>query len=252
MLVCILAAAAAVGVVIASAWGFRKIPGDAQLEGETPRHSGSMLSALFLVAFAIAIVVPWSTADAARQNTYAESRAAVEASWSATGLPAAEAGPIQAQLRDYVRFVVTKEWPLMASGELTPEGWSRLRKIRTEVIGLSVTTDDARDRRNDVLQQLSALSAARTQRVADAKAGPPFGLHVLTILTGLAVIIFPFMAGERPPAKTVVPLAVMAALLGMGIYLAFNISHVFAGGLAVGPDAFDVALQELRRISGGG
>jgi hypothetical protein len=252
MLICILAAVAAVGVVIASAWAFRRIPGVAGIEGETPRHSGSMLSSLFLVAFAIAIVVPWSTADSARQNTYAESRAAVEASWAAAGLPAAEAGPIQAQLRDYVRFVLAREWPLMARGKLSQEGWSRLQKIRTEVIGLSVTNDDARDRRNDVLEQLRALSAARTQRAADAKAGPPFGLHILTILTGLAVIVFPFMAGERPPARTVVPLAVMAALLGAGVYLAFNISHVFAGGLAVEPDAFTAALQELQRISGGG
>jgi hypothetical protein len=252
MLICILSAAAAVGVVIASAWTFRRIPGDGPLEGETPGHAGSMLSALFLVAFAIAIVVPWSTADSARQNTYAESRAAVEASWSAAGLPVAEAGPLQAQLRDYVQFVLDKEWPLMAKGKLSQDGWSRLQKIRTEVTGLSVTSDDARDRRNDVLEQLRTLSAARTQRAADAEAGPPPGLHILTILTGLAVIVFPFMAGERPPTRTLVPLAVMAGLLGIGVYLAFDISHVFAGGLAVGPDAFDTALQQIQRLSGGG
>jgi hypothetical protein len=140
----------------------------------------------------------------------------------------------------------------MAREKLSPEGWSRLQKIRTQATGLSLTSEDARDSRNDLLDQLRALSAARNQRAADAKAGPPFGLYALTILTGLAVIVFPFMAGERSPGKKILPLLVMAALLGIGVYLTFNISHVFAGGLAVQPDAFNAALQELQRISEGG
>ncbi|MFD2352725.1 hypothetical protein ACFSTC_30725 [Nonomuraea ferruginea] len=40
-----------------------------------------MLSALFLLVFAIAVIVPWTTADAARQNTQVESRAVADAYW---------------------------------------------------------------------------------------------------------------------------------------------------------------------------
>ncbi len=52
--------------------------------------------------FAIAEVVPWTTADAARQNTYDESRAIVQAYWSASGLPGPARDRVQNELRGYV------------------------------------------------------------------------------------------------------------------------------------------------------
>lgn len=255
MLVCILAAASAVAVVIVASLVFRKLSGDPkddERDGETPRHAGAMLSALFLLAFAMAIVVPWTTADSARQNTYAESQAVVEAYWSAAALPAPASGQVRTELRDYVQFVLGREWPLMAKQRLSQEGWSRLDRLRTHVTGLRVTGDDARDARADVLAEIRNLSTARHQRAADATAAPPVGLLILTILTGLAVIIFPFLTGARPRGMDMAPLLVMAALLGVGVYLAFNISHVFSGGLAIEPDAFTAALREFQRISGGG
>jgi hypothetical protein len=255
MLVCILAAASAVAVVIVASRVFRKPSGDpkpGETDIETPRHSGAMLSALFLLVFAMAIVVPWTTADSARQNTYAESQAVVEAYWSASALPAPASGQVQAELRDYALFVRDREWPLMAEKRLSKDGWSRLDTLRTHVTGLRVTSDDTRDARAAVLGELRNLSAARYRRAADASATPPAGLLLLTIVAGLAVIIFPFVAGARPRGKALAPLVVMAALLGVGVYLAFNISHVFTGGLTVEPDAFTAALQEFQRTSGGG
>ncbi|WP_405147099.1 DUF4239 domain-containing protein [Sphaerisporangium sp. NBC_01403] len=251
MLVCVLAVAAAVGVVAIAAFLFRRLGNgtdDLVPDGPSAGHAGSMLSSLFLLVFAIAIVVPWTTADAARQNTYAESQAAVETYWSAARLPAPGGAQLQQQVRDYVGFVLNKEWPLMASGRLSVEGASRLEALRTQAAGLIVKDDDAKAAKSDVLDEVRDLSAARRQRAADARATPPAGVLPLTILTGLIVIVFPFMAGARPRGKTLAPLVVMAALLGFGVFLTWQISHVFASGLSVGPDAFSAALSEFDRI----
>jgi hypothetical protein len=40
----------------------------------------------------------------------------------------------------------------------------------------------------------------------------------------------------------------MAALLGVGIFLAFDISHVFTGALRVKPDAYTAAQQQFQQI----
>jgi hypothetical protein len=255
MLVYILAVGAAIGVVVIAAVLFRRLGRDTEdrePDGATAGHAGAMLSALFLLAFAIAIVVPWTTADSARQNTYAESQATVDAYWSTAGLPAPAAQQLQAELRDYVRFVLDREWRLMANGRLSLEGWSRLDTMRAQVTGLSVKGDDAKSARQTVLEKIRDISAARRQRAADAKSSPPAGLLAMMVLTGLAVALFPFLAGARPSGLTVVPLMVMAGLLGIGIYMAFDISRVFDGGLAVRPDAFTAALQEFQRVTVGG
>jgi hypothetical protein len=248
MLVCAFAVVAAVGLVAGSAFLFRKLARGKTGDETSSGHAGAMLSSLFLLVFAIAIVVPWTTVDSARQNTYTESQAAVETYWSAAALPAPAGAEVQAGLRDYVGFVVDREWPLMEAGRLSPEGSWRLDSLRTQVAALNVTDDDARGAKGTALDRLADLSAARRQRAADAKATPPAGVMLLTIVTGAVVVIFPFLAGARPRGLALVPMLAMAVMLGVGVYLAWDISRVFTGGLAVTPDAFTSALQEFQRI----
>lgn len=253
MLAPVLAIAAAIAVVALAAFLFRKLDrgvDDRDPGGPSVGHAGAMLSALFLLVFAIAIIVPWTTADAARENTYTESQAAVEAYWAAGRLPYPAAGMVQTELRDYVGFVIEQEWRLMASGNLSPEGAARLNTIREQVAGLQVKGAEAEESKAAVLEQVQNLSSSRRQRAADAQATPPTGILVLTVVTGLVVLLFPFMAGARPRGASLVPMLTMAALLGIGIFLTFDIVRVFDGGLAVRPDAFTAALQEFQRISG--
>ncbi|NUW38967.1 bestrophin-like domain [Nonomuraea rhodomycinica] len=249
-----LAIAAAVGVVALTALVYRMTgrgEDDRQPDGPSAGHAGAMLSALFLLVFAIAVIVPWTTADAARQNAQAESQAAVDAYWAAAALPGTAPGLVRAGLRDYVTFVVGDEWPAMEQGRMHPVGTERLDALRARVAAIATDDDDAKDAKDAVLDHVAAVSAARSQRAADAAATPPPGLLLLTILTGIVVIVFPFLAGARPRGMALAPLVAMAALLGFGTYLTWDISHVFAGPLAVGPDAFKAALQEFARIGGG-
>src|SRR3954454_7805394 len=83
---------------------------DGAPDGPTASHAGAIISALFLLIFAISVIVPWTVADSARQNTYAEANALVEASWVAGGLPAADAASTRAALRGYAQFVADDEW----------------------------------------------------------------------------------------------------------------------------------------------
>ncbi|MEV4110210.1 hypothetical protein [Nonomuraea sp. NPDC049695] len=254
MVAYLLSILAAVGAVALTALVFRKVKRageDRDPNGPSAAHAGAMLSAMFLLVFAIAIIVPWTTADAARLNTHAESQAAVDAYWAASGLPGTAPQDVRRALRDYVTFVVRDEWPLMGEGRMDPVGAARIDELRGRVTDLPVSGDQQEAAQTSVLGYLSTLSAARAQRTADAAATPPRGLLVLTILTGALVVVFPFLAGARPKGLAMLPLVATAGLLGFGTYLSWDISHAFAGPLAVGPQAFQGALQEFARIGGG-
>ncbi len=254
MLVCAFAVIAAVGLVALAAFLSRRFghgTDDRDPGGASAGHAGAMLSSLFLLVFAIAIVVPWTVSDSARQNTYAEAQTAAEAYWSAAGLPAPADLQVQQVVRDYVGFVVDKEWPLMAEGRLSPKGDVRLEALRTQVAALQVTDDEAREAKSAVLERLGDLSGARRQRAADATAALPPAVLALTIVTGVVIILFPFLAGARPSGAALLPLITMTVLLAVGVYLAWSISHAFTGGLAVEPEAFTGVLQEIQRLAAG-
>jgi hypothetical protein len=255
MVASIVAAIAAAGVVAVAAFLYRKRglgADDHEPSGATSGHAGSMLSALFLLSFAIAIVVPWTASDVARQNTYTESQAAVDAHWAAARLPAPLGPQVQTELRDYVRFVLDTEWPMLAHGRLAEEGWQRVARVREQVSAFTTDDADQQEAKTLVLEHVRALSEARRVRGADAQSRPPAGLLALTVVTGLVVVVFPFMAGARPRGAAMVPLVVMAGLLGTGVYMVFDIVSVFDGGLAVEPEAFTSALTELQRVPAGG
>jgi hypothetical protein len=245
----ILAAIAAVVLVVIAALVFKKYgKHDDEPDGPTAGHAGAMLSALFLLVFAIAIIVPWTTADSARQNTYAEAQSLSEAYWTAGSLPAADRQVVRDGIIDYARFVTDKEWPQMAGGALSDAGWQKLDAVRVAVRGMQFTGDDAKTIRDNLNERLREVSAARQQRTVDAETKLPSGVLVLTVITGVVMIIFPFLAGARPRGWVTAPLVVMAIMLGISVYIVFNIDHTFAGGLGVGPDAFTSALRGFSRI----
>ncbi|MGI8329054.1 hypothetical protein ACRYCC_03760 [Actinomadura scrupuli] len=245
----LLAACAAVALVVIAALAFRKYgTHDDEPDGPTVGHAGAMLSALFLLVFSIAIIVPWTTVDAARQNTYSEAQSLSEAYWTAGGLPPAERQVIRTGITDYVRFVTGQEWRQMGSGRLSEAGWQKLDAVRVALRGMRFTDDDTKAVRDNVGERIREVYAARRQRTVDARAGLPSGVLVFTVITGLVMIIFPFLAGARPRGMALAPLVVMAMMLCICVYTVFHINHTFTGGLAVGPDAFTSALQGFARI----
>jgi hypothetical protein len=207
-----------------------------------------MISALFLLIFAIAVIVPWTVADSARQNTYAEANALVEASWMAGGLPPADAASTRMALRDYARFVAEEEWRVLKRGNLDQRGWNRLDELRAALARLQLEDEDQQIARDGIETQLQSVYAARRQRAVDADATLPGGVLVLTVFTAALVLIFPLVSGARPRRWIWAPYALLAVTLGIGVYLVFAINHTFSGPLGVDPTAFTSALQELGRI----
>jgi hypothetical protein len=192
--------------------------------------------------------VPWSTNDTARQNTYAEAQALVEGYWQANRLPVAEATTVHDDLRGYTTFVINDEWPVLAHGDVSQQGWTMLDGLRANLMSLDYTEKNYSDADTAVLNQVSDVYAARRQRAVDAAAGLPEAVSIFAILTGLLVVLFPFLVGVRPQGRALVPLIITAALVGAGLFLIVDNNHVFSGGIAVSPEAFRSALTEMQRI----
>jgi hypothetical protein len=248
---CVLAALAAVALVgvidfAAAKMGRGKI--DVAPDGVTGGHAVNLIRALFLMSFAIGLIVPWTTNDTARQNTYAEAQALVEAYWQANRLPVAEATIVHDDLRGYTTFVINDEWPVLANGDVSQQGWTMLDGLRANVMGLNYPEKSYSDADTAILNQISDVYAARRQRAVDAAASLPEAVSIFAILTGLLVVLFPFLVGVRPQGRALVPLIITAALIGAGLFLIVDNNHVFSGGIAVSPEAFRSALTEMQRI----
>jgi hypothetical protein len=160
-----------------------------------------------------------------------------------------EATIVHDDLRCYTSFVINDEWPVLANGNVSQQGWTMLDALRGNLMSLDYTEKNYADADTAVLDQISNVYAARRQRAVDAAATLPEAVSVFAILTGLLVVLFPFLVGVRPQGRALVPLAITAALIGAGLFLIIDNNHVFSGGIAVTSEAFKSALQEMQRIT---
>ncbi|GAB3691802.1 hypothetical protein GCM10027589_57760 [Actinocorallia lasiicapitis] len=221
---------------------------DDEPDGPTASHSGAMISALFLLVFAIAVIVPWTVADSARQNTYAEAQSLVEAYWAAGDLPGAEADSTREALREYTAYVAGPEWRSLRNGRLGADGWPMLDDLRAHLGELSYKDKQQAGALDSVEGHLEEVFAARRQRAVDAEAALPGGVLALTAVTALLVLAFPLLSGAKPKGWVWVPYALLALSLAVSVQLAFSINHTFKGPLGVSADAFETAQQEFTRI----
>lgn len=245
----ILAALAALALVALVAVVFKKYgQDDDEPDGATASHTGAIISSLFLLIFAIAVIVPWSVADEARKNTAAEAQALTETYWDSAGLPPIERQQVRDDIKGYLHVVIDREWKEMKRGHLSQDAWHKIDVLRLRLAGFNFKAKDISDIRDDALERMREVSNARRQRATDVTSTLPVGVLLFTVLTGLVMIVFPFLVGARPKGMPLVSLFIMAAMLGVGIYLVFDINHAFKGALGVDPAAFKSALQEIARI----
>ncbi|GAA1539372.1 DUF4239 domain-containing protein [Actinomadura kijaniata] len=247
----VVAALAAIALVVLAAVTFRRFGrADGEPEGATAGHAGAMLSALFLIFFAIALIVPWTSSDEETKTNAAAAQSLVEAYWDTTLLPAADRGPVREEIRGYLRYVRDREWPRLADGadSLDAEGWRRLDALRTRLAGVRTTDEQMKDARDDAVERVREVYSARRQTAANLGDVLPASVLVLTILTGLLMIVFPWLAGARPAGMPLVLLGVMAAVLGVSLSLCLDLNNLFGGSFTVRPDAYTDALAEVARI----
>src|SRR5437868_245847 len=225
MIAYMLVAICAVGVVLLAA-KYTKGAEDADPGGPTTGHAGPMISALFLIAFAIAIIVPWTSADSASANTYAESQAIAETYWSAGELPAAVGPKVRADLIAYVKQVQGPEWKQMIDdGTLTSEAWTSLENIRREVIAEVPKTDDERAVRSAVLDRVREDAAGRFQsrrhgamgRCQSRRRGA-MGARALLVIIGAALVV-PLGAPEAEAGPGITICVVVGVDVLVGLHL---------------------------------
>jgi tRNA(Ile2) C34 agmatinyltransferase TiaS len=92
------------------------------------------------------------------------------------GYPDALRSELQAELRDYTRYVVEKDWPAHRNGIVLMGGEHRLEVIRSTLMAYEPTTKTRDLLQSELLRYLDAMTIAREQRLAAVTASIP---HVL-------------------------------------------------------------------------
>lgn len=204
---------------------------------------------VYAIIIAIAAIALWEPRGDADQASSREAADIAEVHWAARTLPG---GPeVQRLATDYTRIVIEKEWPVLSERhESLPEAQRALDTLRTKVeaiqpVGEAQATSyrQARDR------ILDAYDARRT-RISAADEAMPALLWPVLIIGGLISVGFLYVFGLERTFPNAAMMAILGAAVAMLLFLLYQMEFPYSRGLAVQPEAFETALEQMG-VTGG-
>ena len=208
----------------------------------------AIVSVIYAVLLALVVVAVWEDFGAARETTESEANELATVFRLAHGLPA----PLQTQIRGqatlYARAVVDEEWSAMSRGQTSPRAVAALNELWEEYEEWEPRTPRQNVIYQESLDALRELSNDRRHRLLESRDGIPGLMWVVLVFGGAVTIIFTYFFGIENQRVQALMTTLLAAEIGLVLFLISALNYAFNGDLQVRPEAFDNVLQDMSKI----
>jgi hypothetical protein len=208
----------------------------------------AVVGVIYAVLLGLVVITAWNSADQAKANTYTECNMLSYLDWYGNSLPQPEHSEVQGLLRQYATLVITSEWSAMAHHQSSPQAWAVYQQLHKIVATDQPTTPAAAARYQSAVDAADQLGAARRERLNQAAQGIPGLLWAALIMGGAITVLFAFLFGMKSIVIHALVMFSITLLIGGLLLVIYELNFPFGGGLQVGPDAFQLALQRLQTV----
>jgi hypothetical protein len=157
-------------------------------------------------------------------------------------------GRLQDGLRDYTRFEIDRDWPLMRRGIVPTEGTHRLQVFMDELLAFRPADRGEETLHAETLHQLNELLNLRRARLESATVGIPPVLWWVVGIGALIGVLLIAMLDMEVHVHLILGGA-LSLFLGLVIFLIADLDNPFRGEVSVTPDAFRQVYTSLMQPS---
>jgi hypothetical protein len=165
---------------------------------------------------------------------------------AADGYPDPVRTELKAELRDYTRYVIDKDWPAHRRGLVLMGGEHRLQAIRRTLLSSEPTTKTREALQNEMLSYLDGMTVAREQRLSAVTAAIPGVLWYVVLIGAFLTVMFMWML-HMSLASQILLGGVTALFLGIMLFLIFAMDRPLRGAVSVTPDSFQSVYEQVMK-----
>ncbi|MFI9550898.1 bestrophin-like domain [Nonomuraea endophytica] len=208
-----------------------------------------IIGTLFAISVGLVVVASWNQVNSATQTSSTEASNLVDVYWYSRSLPEPQREKLRRLADEYTTTVIRHEWPLMAEQRtLSPAAWRSVEQLRAFFQTIEPTTSAASTRYGQAMSRIQAVLDARRTRAQMADTGVPPLLWIALAGCGLTVVVPAVVCGGPVRKVHITMAAVVGGLVGMVLFLVYQLDFPFSGGVTVSPAAFEQALDRFASI----
>jgi Protein of unknown function (DUF4239) len=153
---------------------------------------------------------------------------------------------LRSQLRDYVHYVLEKDWPAHRNARVLVGGDHRLQAIRKTLFSYEQTAKPQEALHGEMLRYFNTMNVSREQRLGAVSSSIPDVLWYVVIIGSLVTIVFLWMI-HMDLIQQVILGGTSAFFLGLTTFLIYAMDHPLQGGVGVGPEPFQAVYDSAMK-----
>jgi hypothetical protein len=204
------------------------------------------IGVMYGVLLAFVVIAASDSLDNGRNITYTEANELANVYWLSRGLPQPQGAAIQGLALNYAHTVIDTEWPLMGKGESSGQAQLLLDQMRDDVLRFNPRSLQQQVIYEQALTSVNALSAARRDRLVAMNETISEPVWIVLIIGGVITVGFCLLFGLQNKIVHAGMLASLAVLVTISLILIKNMQYPFAGDPHIGPEAFEIFLNQVR------
>jgi hypothetical protein len=201
--------------------------------------------AFFGLLLALVAIAAYDNYTDARSKTAAEASEVGSLYRIVSTYPEPIRGQLQADLRDYIRYVIEKAWPLQRDGIIPTGAVPLVTRFQDRLASFEPQTNGQNAVYSATLSQFNDFVKARRERLHLVEVGLPAALWEVLIAGSLLTIALTWLLPVKN-LRSHLLLSVMSSLIvSLLIFITADMDHPFRGGFSVDSHAFEIIQHDL-------
>ncbi len=239
-----LCAFALVGLLVVRRWVLPRL----RVRAEDSEFTGAMVQAIMVfygLAVALIAVSVWQTYSDA-SGLASQEAACVAALYRDVSLyPEPHRSALQQDVKDYLKFVIHEAWPLQAQGKAPRTPPELVQRMMRDFTGFEPVSERHKLQHGEALRALNEVIKATRLRVDAASSGLPAILWVVVIVGALLSLSTAFFFQVQDARLHGIMVVMLAAFVGLVIFMIFALDRPFRGDLGVRPTSYQLIYDQL-------
>lgn len=231
-------------------WARRVLLPRLRVTPEDSEFTGAMVQAVMVfygLAVALIAVNVWETHSNAADIV---SREAIEFGalyHDVSGYPMPVRGQLQAELRDYLEYVIDEAWPGQRRGETPRRGAEFVGRFQATLVGFEPASDGQRILHAEALRAYNQAIEARRLRLDAVQTRLHPMLWVVVVVGGFISLASTFFFRVADCRLHALMVGLLAAFVGLIVFMILVLDRPFQGVLAVDSEPYRLVVEQLMR-----